>query len=184
MTTVAGLDLSLTCCGLARHTWNGPRLVTETWYRGDKGITTQPYPDRCRSLIHITADVLAWTLPCDLAVMEEMVPNPKSRSTNERAALWYFIYRRLLDQDIPVLMIHPGTLKRYATGNGKAEKPEMRAAAREAFPDVVTVKADEDDALWLASAGLHLLDGEVPYDVPEWRAAALSGLRLPEEEAA
>lgn len=184
MSTVAGLDLSLTCCGLSRITSNHHGTLAEVWHRGDKGITTQPYPQRCDSLVHITADIIAWSVPCDLAVMEELVPNPKSRSTNERGALWYFVYRRLVGHGIPVLVVHPGTLKRYATGKGNADKPEMRTAAREAWPEVVTVKTDEDDALWLASLGLHLLHGEAPYEVPEWRAAALAGLRLPEEEAA
>lgn len=184
VTTVVGLDLSLTSCGLARHAWTSQKTATEVWHRGDKGITVQPYPDRCRSLVHICADVLAWTEPADLVVVEELVPNPKSRSTNERGALWYFVYRRLLDHEVPILVVHPGTLKRYATGKGNAEKHEIRAAAQEAWPWVKTVTTDEDDALWLASLGMHMLEGPLPYELPAWRLDALSGLRLPDKEAA
>lgn len=184
MTTVAGLDLSLTCCGLSRITWGHDKTVAEVWHRGDKGITTQPYPDRCRSLVHIVADVIAWSVPCDLVVMEKLVPNPKSVSTNERAALWWWVYRRLLDHEVPILVVHPNTLKRYVTGGGRAEKPDMRAAAREAWPEVVTVKYDEDDALWLSSLGMHMLDGPLPYEPADYQTAVVSGLRLPEKEAA
>lgn len=183
MTTVAGLDLSLTACGLARITWGHGQSVAETWHRGDKGITTQPYPERVQSLSHICADVLAWTEPCDLAVVEELVPNPKSRSTNERGALWYWVYRRLMDHDTPVLVVHSKTLKRYATGNGNADKREMWVAAEQAYPGAKVKTSDEADALWLSLLGVHVLGGPLAYELKDHHLDVVAGLRLPEEAA-
>jgi Holliday junction resolvasome RuvABC endonuclease subunit len=185
VSTVVGLDLSLRNTGLARITWASQALAVDTWRRGEAGITTMPDPtDRCRALVHIRADVLEWTEPCDLVVIESMVPNPKSRSTNERGALWYMVLQRLLDHERRVMFVHPNTLKRYATGSGGADKPAVRAAARVAFPGVRTTCADEDDALWLAGIGTHLLDGPVPYEITDYRAAVVASLSLPAEEAA
>lgn len=178
MTTVCGLDLSLTSSGLSRITWGLGTVVTETWHRGVGGLTTITDPaERCRVLHGLKVDIVEWASPCDLVVVEKLVPNPASRSTNERAALWYLVVSALVSRGVEVAEVHPSTLKVYATGRGDAKKPDMRAAARAAWPEVVTTCSDEDDALWLAGVGMHLLDGPLPYPVTETRAKVLAGIR-------
>lgn len=184
MTTVVGLDLSLTSSGLARITWGLGTTVTETWHRGVGGLTTITDPaERCRVLHGLKTDIVDWVAPCDLVVVEKLVPNPASRSTNERAALWYLVVSALVGRSVRVVELHPSTLKVYATGRGDAKKPDMRAAARTAWPDVVTSCSDEDDALWLAGVGVHLLDGPPPFPITPERADVITRLTRQETVA-
>jgi Holliday junction resolvasome RuvABC endonuclease subunit len=178
LTAAVGLDLSLTSSGLARITWGPGTVVTETWHRGVGGLTTITDPaERCRVLHGLKTDIVDWVAPCDLVVVEKLVPNPASRSTNERAALWYLVVSALVSRGVRVAELHPSTLKVYATGRGDAKKPDMRAAARAAWPEVVTSCSDEDDALWLAGVGVHLLDGPLPYPVTEQRGSVIANMR-------
>lgn len=175
---MCGLDLSLTSSGLARITWGLGTTVTETWHRGVAGLTTITDPaERCRVLHGLKTDIVDWVHPAQLVVVEKLVPNPASRSTNERAALWYLVVSALVNRGVEVTELHPSTLKVYATGRGDAKKPDMRSAVRLWWPDVVTTCSDEDDALWLAGVGVHLLDGPLPYPVGEQRAKVLANMR-------
>ena len=54
-----------------------------------------------------------------------------------------------------VMSCHTGTLKLYATGNGKAEKHEMQAAAEALNPTIEILDDNHCDALWL----LHWAQG-------------------------
>jgi Holliday junction resolvasome RuvABC endonuclease subunit len=179
VTAVVGLDLSLTSSGLARITWGRDRtVVTETWHRGEAGVTTLPDPaDRCTALHRLKADIVEWAHPAHLVVVEKLVPNPVSRSTNERAALWYLTVSALVSRGSSVVEVHPGTLKRYATGRGGAPKQEMRAAAKANFPGVVTACSDEDDALWLAALGVQVLDGPLEHLWTAERREITAGIR-------
>lgn len=178
MTAAVGLDLSLTSSGLARITWGLGTTVTETWHRGVDGLTTITDPaERCRVLHGLKTDIVEWAYPAQLVVVEKLVPNPASRSTNERAALWYLVASALVSRGVELVELHPSTLKVYATGRGDAKKPDMRSAVRLWWPDVVTTCSDEDDALWLAGVGVHLQDGPLPYPVAETRAKVVAGIR-------
>lgn len=183
MTAAVGLDLSLTSSGLARITWGLGTTVTETWHRGVGGLTTITDPaERCRVLHGLKTDIVDWAYPAQLVVVEKLVPNPASRSTNERAALWYLVVSALVVRGVEVAEVHPSTLKSYATGSGRADKDAMRDATTEAFPDVPTRNDDERDALWLAAVGVHLLDGPLSYPVTPVRADVIA--RLTGQEAA
>lgn len=178
MTTVVGLDLSLTSSGLARITWGLGTTVTETAKKGEAGVTTLSDPmDRCEVLHRLKTAIVDWVHPADLVVVEAMVPNPASTSTNERAGLWYLTVSALVYRGARVVEVHPNTLKLYATGNGRADKTAMKGAAMEAFPEVRTASSDERDALWLAAVGVHLLGGPLPYPVTEQRAKVLANIR-------
>jgi Holliday junction resolvasome RuvABC endonuclease subunit len=111
------------------------------------------------------------------------VPNPQSRSTNERGALWYLIVLSLLHRELDVRFVHPGTLKRYATGSGNADKASVKAATTVTFPAVRTRTDDERDALWLAAVGVHLLGGPLPYPVTPVRADVITRLNRQEKAA-
>lgn len=184
MTAVVGLDLSLTGSGLARITWGLGTVVTETWRRGEKGVTVMPDPvDRCRALHRLKTDIVDWVWPASLVVVESLVPNPKSRSTDERAALWYLVVTALAFRNVRVVEVNPTALKRYATGRGRADKDAMEAAAEEAFPGTPLPSDDEVDALWLAAVGMHLSGGPLPYPVTDERADVLTGIPTAKEAA-
>jgi Holliday junction resolvasome RuvABC endonuclease subunit len=186
LTAVVGLDLSLTSSGLARITWGRDKTtVIETTTRGEAGVTTLADPaERCHALHRLKTAIVDWASPADLVVVESMVPNPMSRSTNERGALWYLIVLSLLHRELDVRFVHPGTLKRYATGRGGADKAAMKAATTEAFPAVRTRTDDERDALWLAAVGVHLLDGPLPYPVSPEQTGIVAKLNAASVSAA
>lgn len=185
MTTTIGLDLSLRSSGLARITWGRDRTtVIETAKRGEDGVTTLTDPaDRCRALHRLKTDIVEWASPADLVVVEKLVPNPVSRSTNERAALWYLVVSALVNRQVRVTELHPNTLKLYATGNGRADKDGMKGATTGAFPAVLAKTDDERDALWLAGVAMHLLDGPLPYPVTDCRADVMAKLKTTGEAA-
>lgn len=58
------------------------------------------------------------------------------------------------ERRIPYKAVHSGTLKKSATGSGKASKPEMIIKAKARFPSLLEVIGDDDD---IADA-LHLLN--------------------------
>jgi hypothetical protein len=58
----------------------------------------------------------------------------------------------LMDQGVPYAIVTPATLKKYATGNGAADKPMMLAAARRRA-GLIFKDSDTCDAFWLHEAG-------------------------------
>jgi Holliday junction resolvasome RuvABC endonuclease subunit len=55
-----------------------------------------------------------------------------------------------------MLVVPPSTLKRFATGNPSAKKPEMIAAARAKDPEAWIRNEHQADAFWLAKVGEFL----------------------------
>lgn len=194
MTTVVGLDPSLTAFGLARICWDdlppgidGLRkqvVLAETWHRGEDGVTSMPLPERHRAIVHIAADVLAFTQPADLVVVEGASHASKSTSAHERSGLWWRVVGRLVDHDVPVVVVQPKTRAKWVTGNGNASKVQVSIAVGRLWPDVEICDDNEADALGLAGMAMQLLGGPCPFEITKYRQEALSGLRLPVGEAA
>lgn len=66
------------------------------------------------------------------------------------AILQYVYAERYPDQSTRLTLqkVHPGTLKKFATGNGHAKKEEMLNACKKRF-GFIPSNDDEADALWL-----------------------------------
>lgn len=184
MTTVIGLDPSLTAFGLARIAWCGEKVVAETWKRGEEGITTLSLGARYDAMNHIVADVLSFTEPADLVVIEGASFDSRSSSSAERAYVWWRTVGRLIDRGLPVVVVTPTARAKWATGNGRAGKVEVAVAVARLWPDVPIRNDNEADALGLASVAMQLLDGPCPFALTKYRTDVVSGLRLPEKEAA
>ncbi len=68
------------------------------------------------------------------------------------------VYRYILAQrNIPIFEIPPTTLKKYITGDGRADKKKMAKVVKSLF-DLEFPSADETDAFCLLVAGLDYLD--------------------------
>jgi Holliday junction resolvasome RuvABC endonuclease subunit len=175
VTRVLGLDLSLTATGIA---WSGGR--TET-------ITTTPkatLPRRLRTI----RDTLAAGLDDDLAqragyptvAVVEDLPFTRNNAAGQLGTV-HGIVRVLLDDLLlvgdlaAVVLVVPGSLKRYATGNGNANKAQMLAEAIRRL-DYQGSDDNQVDALWLRQLGLaHYAPGtEIP--VPAKHRDALRGV--------
>lgn len=96
------------------------------------------------------------------AAVEEVTPSlivmegPAYGSPNQMghmlAGFWWLL-AHALEKVAPIAVVQPSTLKKYATGNGRASKDEMVAAAVRGFSQVRIKGNDEADALALAAMG-------------------------------
>lgn len=163
---VVGLDLSLTATGLA------DTPGTRTIRSGDLRGTTR--------FSWIASDIFDDGIiqAADLVVIEG--PSYGSMSGaghHEAAGLWWHIAYRLDTLDVPYAVIPPTTLKKFATGSGKATKPDMRMAL---FQRAGLDLRDDNqvDAWWLRAAGLDIL-GRPLVDLPKAQREALDKVTWP-----
>lgn len=154
---VIGLDVS-TSTGLALPDGTLTRLR----------LRTKPAEPGRR--FHELADLLERTLRLyppvpDLAVYEGPdLHGPGVAGKLTSAGLRAVCLLRLFELDVPAVLVEPTRLKRYATGNGRADKDAMVAAA--VADGAEPRNDDEADAYWLrhlGRAGLGLEDLELSY---------------------
>lgn len=71
-----------------------------------------------------------------------------------------------LDLNLPIIPVAVGTLKKYATGNGRADKKQMIDRAEKAFPDVEFQDDNHADAMLIAHWGTHYVQsgGKLQFD--------------------
>lgn len=158
---VVGLDLSVTGTGIC-HPLGSTRTVKTRSKDGD--LRLQVIRDAVRE------DARG----CDLAVIEEWVG---SFAAAVMGMVHGTVRTMLLDQCIPYVLVTPATLKKFATGNGKSDKPAMAVAAYKRAGAEFT-DDNQCDAWWLRVAGLYLL-GEPPFALPAAQVAALGVVELP-----
>lgn len=171
MTTVVGIDLSLTGTGVAV----GDQL--HTVHSSSDGTSLLRRHDR---LVEIIAAI--WELiPANrhLVVVESpSLGQARQGGTLDRNGLWWLLVDFLTRQGIPVVDVTPATLKKFATGKGTATKPDMRMALfRRAGLDVRD--DNQVDAWWLHQIGLHLLAAEPRLSLPKDQLAALGKINWP-----
>lgn len=153
---VLGLDQSLTCSGIC--IMDDGKLVFS-------GVITTSKTDRegmhdvfYRTRV-ITAELLALIThyKVQTVVMEGLSFGSKGNATRDLAILMGTIQANL--RGFPTV-VPPPTLKKFATGNGRATKDEMVEAIKDAEPELyekllLTPKtkgrADIADAYWLAN---------------------------------
>ncbi|MFC5744788.1 hypothetical protein [Actinomadura rugatobispora] len=171
---VIGLDLSLAATGIARV--DGSLDI----------ITTGPgdhLGDQRDRLRHITDEVIARTKAGlfegpHLAVIEGPSYNSRGAGTWDRAGLWWLVVDRLFHECVPVAVVPPAALKRYATGRGNATKADMRLALYQR--EHRDVRDDNMvDARWLALMGLDWL-GFSPILLPKTHRDAMTKIDWPE----
>lgn len=168
--TVIGLDVSLTCTGVAGAGWTD-RIRTKL--RGD---------ERLAYLENTIADFIR---PADLVAMEgPSYGHSGPRFHEDLAGLRVLVRRYCHRHQIPYALIPPNNLKLYTAGRGNATKGEVHAAVADRY-GVHTDgpgRYDEADA-YGALAAAHDWLGLRLADVPERNATALAGCQWPEREA-
>jgi hypothetical protein len=162
---VIGLDLSLVSTGVAGAGW------ADRIRPGNRnGINRLHY---------IRGQVLEFITGATLAVIEGPSYGSTGSYQHERGGLWWLIAWTLAQHDIPYAVAAPGQVKKYATGNGNADKDEVLAAAIRRFPNVHITKNDEADAYWLCAIGFDLA-GHPLVDMPKVNREALVKVARPE----
>ena len=153
-----GVDLSLTSTGVAiAH--GDTTTVQRVTSKGRKGATSAEQTERLVDLVERIAAAVPVTEHTRIAI-----EGPSFGSTGSAAhiiaGLWWLVRRYLRDDD--VVIVPPGTVKKYATGSGSAQKDAVLAAVVRRYPHVDVTGNDEADALVLAAIAARI-DGH-PFD--------------------
>lgn len=160
MTTVIGLDLSITTTGICYPDGSTLTVPTKT-EQGDL------------RLLHIAEAVrLAIGAGVDLAVIEDLPTH--AHGAGITGMVHGVVRSELMQAGVPYALVVPSTLKAYATGKGTADKPMMAVAAFKRAG--VEFKDDNQcDAFWLRAAGLDWL-GEPLFELPAAQREVLFGV--------
>jgi crossover junction endodeoxyribonuclease RuvC len=169
-TKVVGVDLSLSGTGLG--------LIVDGAPASPDTLIPVAGTDLQRIRL-ITRSVLNWCYGSTLTVVEGASYASNSGHAHTRAGLWWMVYDALNRADIPVAVMTPTGLKRYATGKGNANKAAVCMAAARRWPDLIIPDDNAADALWLACAGADHL-GWPPVALPATHRTALDHIDWPE----
>jgi crossover junction endodeoxyribonuclease RuvC len=172
VSTVIGLDLSLTATGISDG--------HETWLVRSKGYATDSLTERARRLELLAVGILD-VCQADLVVVEAPAFSRQNGHMHDRSGLWWLVVSELIRSPwTQVAEVTPTALKRYATGKGNASKGAMIDATARRFPNVDTGADDNRcDALWLAAMGHDHL-GQPLIAMPATHRAALDSVRWPD----
>lgn len=177
MTTVIGLDLSLTNTGIARITWSGSDLVADIDRVQSKGSKTDTWNQRSARMFALTNAIQKRILPADLVVLEGPSFGSTSTSSHDRSWFWGKVFDRLDANDIPIVVVPPASAKKWATNKGNADKDDMVLAAARMWPAIEGIKNDTADALALAGIGMQLLGGPCPFPLHAYRCVVVDQYR-------
>lgn len=145
---VTGLDLGLASTGIVTLDSEGGCHVERI-----RTKTTERNIDRRRHIVEAIIDHLAGTAWITHVVMEASVLTRFASSLDV-----VMLHGQTLDAldrfEMPTWTIPAASIKKHATGNGLAKKPQMiEAAQRAGYPGK---QEDESDAWLCAAIGLHL----------------------------
>lgn len=170
---VVGIDLSLTSTGLADSQGRSHRIQTKAIH----GV-----PETVERLDLIANTVMGFAMAVDdlsLAVVEGPSYSSTGGQQHTRGGLWWIAATRLVEVAAPILVVTPGQLKMYATGNGGAGKDAVLAAAIKRYPAHDITGNDVADAVVLAAIGARLLGHPIEDSLPQSHLRALAKLALP-----
>lgn len=168
-TKVVGVDLSLSGTGLG--------LIVDGAPASPDTLIPVAGTDLQRIRL-ITRSVLDWCHGSTLVVLEGPSYASNSGHAHTRAGLWWMVRDSLDRMDVPVAVMTPAGLKRYATGKGTANKAAVCMAAARRWPDLIIPDDNAADALWLACAGADRL-GALNLTMPAVNRAALDHVNWP-----
>ncbi|MCZ9631332.1 crossover junction endodeoxyribonuclease RuvC [Rhodococcus sp. BH5] len=165
---IVGLDPSLTAAGVAilSHPKNAdspniPKLNTV----GVSGSESATLAERSIRIVDQRDRIIRSMPPSVCLVVIEALPfsAPKFAGLyQERCALYYALVEFLARRKIPVVEVSATTLKKYATGDGRADKREVVNAMRDLWPHARVRNDNEADALALATMGAMRLGWHEP----------------------
>jgi len=177
VTTVVGLDPSLTGTGIAVVSGPGFIQTATVSSKGRRGDTLQTRADRMASLKH---EVLEWVPDGALVVIEGPAYSKGNAGTWDRAWFWGSLVSALVGHEgTQVVLCPPNTRAKYATGRGNAGKADVAMAIARRFPQVELHGDNEPDALAMAAMGRRLI-GHPVDNPPQTHLQAMKGLELPE----
>ena len=151
---VLGIDLSLTCTGLAIADQGrvlGTATIKSTGTRGD---TLAQREHRIFEIVSAVKGAIAREQPY-MAVIEAPSFGSRHGSAHDRSGLWWAVVHALFDRNVFIAQVTPKQRAKYGTGNGNSEKKEVHAAVKKNYAreDLPIKTNDEADAVLLAAMG-------------------------------
>lgn len=178
MTTILGLDPSLTSTGVAFLDNNGI-AVTHLASKGRAGATLNESAKRvdqlCDDLHHLLADLDHITL----VVIEAPAMAHANAGTSLINGLWWSYVRTVHTAGVPIVSVAPTSLKVYGCGKGNAGKDEVLLAVARRYPQAPIETNDQADAVVLAAMGWHHVTGTPLVDLPATHTRALAKVQWP-----
>jgi crossover junction endodeoxyribonuclease RuvC len=165
MTTIVGIDPSLTSLGLAAII---DGVIVSTATVTSKGHTTDTLAQRAARQLSIVEKVMAFVddYRPDLVIIEGPSFGSVNGHPHDRSGLWWGMVSRLLVLDYPVVEIPPSCRMKYATGKGQAKKDIVLAAAIKRYADANITGNDVADAVILCAMGSRNLGVPVEDSLP------------------
>lgn len=155
---IAAFDLSLTATGYALWRVGGLDFGT---VRPPKGMADCPRMDYIRR--EVTELARGTT---SLVLMEDVAFSKNKAYAKEIAGLAWIIRMALWKAEMPYVLVQPSTLKKFATGSGKAEKNTVMLQVFRRF-GVEAANDNEADAIGLCFLGRALLRDWEPTIEPQ-----------------
>ena len=180
MIPVVGLDPSLRATGLALPDGELLTIATPSCSTLDDKIErVRHVVGKIERVRHVVGKVGVRAHIGALVVIEGPAFGMNNKATHELAGLWWALVVRLAEQGNQIAVLSPGQLKKFATGNGNAKKPDMRMALYQRTG--VDVRSDDEvDAYWLRQAGLVRQGHPDALSLPKTQTAVLDNIAWPE----
>jgi crossover junction endodeoxyribonuclease RuvC len=171
---IVGLDLSLTCSGLA--------TCDRTWTLKSTGKAGATLYSRAARLARLVDSVLDGCGGAGLVVVEGPSHGQQRQGgQHDRAGLWWLVVHQLTQIGVPVAEVSPACRAKYATGKGNAAKADVMRHVARRFPWFEGGE-DECDALVLCAMG-HDAAGQPLAVMPAAHRAALAAVTWPDVPA-
>lgn len=169
--SVVGIDPSLTATGVALIQWLDGERESSVHTLGRKGKKDETLEQRERRIYDVVSGVhlLVSTLGVTpIIAIEGPSHGHTTGSHHDRSGLWWALVHELRVRDqVEIIEITPGQVKKYATGKGNAGKTEVMAAAIRRYPDVPISNDNEADAWVLAAMAARLIGEPVEETLPK-----------------
>lgn len=162
MERIAGLDLSLTSCGVGVITRRGDgTCIANCSTFTSRGKRDDGLPERAARIADLAAGVVRHAANAELVVIEGPSHGSRGGSPLDRHGLWWRVAAELIGRGVPVAVCAPATRAKFAAGSGRADKAAVSSAVSRLWPDLSVANADEADAVALAHAGAVRLGWDV-----------------------
>lgn len=159
--SVRGLDISQTSTGICKINDSGEVWVASCGYAGKATDGLIQRWERLDRTFREILDHFPAEEACEVLVEDLMMASGTGNKL-DRAALWWFVTDGLIRRGYDVSTASPGTLKKWATGKGTADKVMIGVHMGRLFPQADFANDDEIDA----AVAAHLLAVRAGLDVP------------------
>lgn len=177
---VAGVDLSLTCTGLALIR-SPERVETSTVKSKPPKVGTETLRSRFERMEQIASDVLETVDGADIVGIEAPAYGMRNGGKmHDRSGLWWRIVGALESRGVPVVEISPTSRMMYATGKGNAGKDLVLVTAAATYRQAEISGNDVADAVVVAAMVSRLVGQPIELRAPaQAKMKALGKVHMP-----